>query len=319
MSAGEVDFATDAPVAGDLDVSWIHGSPPARRNLDPPLQVHAYDEHTYVLRQSKALSYEAPFLYLLFGNERAVLLDTGAPARPDRFPLRETVDRLVGDWLAANPRASYGLVVAHTHGHGDHVAGDGQFRSRPSTTVVGTDLDAVRRFFGFTDWPAVQVELDLGGRVLEVSAVPGHHRTSIAVYDPWTGWLLTGDTVYPGRLYVEDMPAFVTSLDRLVDVTARHRVTAVLGCHIEMSRRPGHDYPLGCTYQPDEHPLAMTSQRLTAVRDAAISVADRPGPHRYDDFIIFNGPCTREVVRQLARTTWGLARDCVVGTRARYA
>jgi hydroxyacylglutathione hydrolase len=315
VTAGAVDFVTDAPVAGDLEVSWIHGSPPGRRNLDPPLQVHAYDEHTYVLRQSKALSYEAPFLYLMFGNERAVLFDTGATASPDRFPLRETVDRLVGQWLAANPRSSYGLVVAHTHGHGDHVAGDGQFSSRPSTTTVGTDLDAVRRFFGFTDWPKDRVEFDLGGRVLEVSAVPGHHRASIAVYDAWTGWLLTGDTVYPGRLYVEDMPAFVRSLDRLVDTTARHRVTAVLGCHIEMSRRPGRDYPIGCTYQPNEHPLAMSPQRLTAVRDAASSVADRPGVHRYDDFAIFNGPCTPEVVRQLARTTWGLARDLVVGGR----
>ncbi len=45
---------------------------------EPPIQVHAYDPHTYVLRQSKATNYEAPFLYLLFGNERAILLDTGA-------------------------------------------------------------------------------------------------------------------------------------------------------------------------------------------------------------------------------------------------
>jgi hydroxyacylglutathione hydrolase len=206
VTTGEIDFVTGRPVAGDLDVSWIHGSPPGRRNPDPPLQLHAYDEHTYVLRQSKALSYEAPFLYLMFGNERAVLFDTGATARPDRFPLRASVDRLVGGWLAAHPRASYSLVVAHTHGHGDHVAADGQFSSRPSTTVVGTGVDSVRRFFGFTDWPEDRVRFDLGGRVLEVSAIPGHQRASIAVYDPWTGWLLTGDTVYPGRLYVETCP-----------------------------------------------------------------------------------------------------------------
>jgi hydroxyacylglutathione hydrolase len=315
VTAGELDFTTRAPVVGDLDIAWIHGSPLGRRDVDPPLQVHAFDEHTYVLRQSMAVSYEAPFMYLLFGNERALLLDTGATAASDRFPLRETVDRLVGDWLASHPRTSYGLVVAHTHGHADHVAADGQFDSRPSTTVVGADVDSVRRFFGFTDWPADCVRLDLGGRVLEVSAIPGHHCASIAVYDPWAGWLLTGDTVYPGRLYVEDMAAFTSSLDRLVEITSRRRVTAVLGCHVEMSRRPGRDYPIGCTYQPDEHPLAMTVRRLAAVRDAAVSIGERPGAYRYDDFTIFNGPCRAEVARQLARTAWGLVSQLAVAAR----
>jgi hypothetical protein len=42
--------------------------------------------------------------------------------------------------------------------------------------------------------------------------------------------------------------------------------------------------------------------RLIAVRNAARTVANRPGPHLYDDFAIFNGPCRVEGVRQLART-----------------
>jgi hydroxyacylglutathione hydrolase len=304
-SSGRIDFEAGAPVAGDLDVSWIHGSPSRRRNTDPPLQVHAYDEHTYVLRQSMAVHYEAPFLYLLFGNDRAVLFDTGATADPDRFPLRATVDRLVDTWLEAHPRTSYGLVVAHTHAHGDHVAADAQFAGRPSTTVVGTDVEAVRRFYGFVDWPAQQVSFDLGGRSLEVSGIPGHHEASISVYDPWTGWLLTGDTVYPGRLYVNDMAAFTRSLDRLVDSAARNPVTYVMGCHIEMSSRTGRDYPIGCTFQPDEPPLQLGVDRIVAVRNAARTVADRPGPHRYDDFVIFNGPCTAEALRQLAKSVVG--------------
>jgi hydroxyacylglutathione hydrolase len=314
-SSGRVDFQTGVPVAGDLDVSWIHGSPSRRPNVDPPLQVHAYDEHTHILRQSKAVHYEAPFLYLLFGNDRAVLFDTGATSEPDRFPLRETVDRLVVEWLARNHRTSYGLVVAHTHGHGDHVAADRQFDSRPSTTVVGTDVESVRRFYGFTDWPADVMALDLGGRVLEVSGIPGHHEASISVYDPWTGWLLTGDTVYPGRLYVNDMPAFVSSLERLVDTAARRPVTAVMGCHIEMTNRPGRDYPIGCTYQPDEPALQLGVDRLVAVRNAARTVADRPGAHHYDDFAIFNGPCRAEAVRQLARTLLARALPGRVGSK----
>ena len=108
-----IDFS-GGPVPGDLDVAWNHGARPGVRCVDPPVQVHRFDEHTLVLRQSKAVTYEAPFLYLLFGNERALLLDSGAVADPRRMPLRETVDRLVTDWLTRHPRADYRLVVAHT-------------------------------------------------------------------------------------------------------------------------------------------------------------------------------------------------------------
>lgn len=46
---------------------------------DPPLwQVHAYNDNTFILRQSGTTDYEKPFLYLLFGNERAYLFDTGS-------------------------------------------------------------------------------------------------------------------------------------------------------------------------------------------------------------------------------------------------
>lgn len=39
---------------GPLGVEWIHGSPPAAHSADPALQVYWHDEHTAVLRQSKA-------------------------------------------------------------------------------------------------------------------------------------------------------------------------------------------------------------------------------------------------------------------------
>ncbi len=294
-----IDFAARGPVPGDLDVRWIHGA-----RGEPPIQVHGHDPHTYLLRQAKATSYEAPFIYLLFGNERAMLLDTGASADPAVFPLRGTVDGLMAGWLERNPRERYELVVAHTHGHGDHVAGDVQFAGRELTTVVPRDAGAVREFFGFADWPGEVVRFDLGGRVLEVTGIPGHHPASIAIYDAWTGFLLTGDTVYPGRLYAPDFPAFAASLERLAEFALARPVRHVLGCHIEMTRTPRRDYPIGTRFQPDEPPPQMTVAQLLAVRDAARTVAARPGAHAFDDFIIFNGPCPAAVVRQLARTGW---------------
>ncbi|MGI8416604.1 MAG: MBL fold metallo-hydrolase, partial [Nakamurella sp.] len=260
--------------------------------------------HTFILRQSMAISYEAPFLYLLFGNDRALLLDTGATADATLFPLRRTVDELMNSWLEENPRTGYQLVVAHSHAHSDHVAGDGQFAGRPDTVVVCSAELQVRTFFGLTEDPDDITVFDLGGRTLQVIACPGHHPTSIAIFDHWTGWLLTGDTVYPGRLYVRDYPAFAASIDRLAEFATGHPVSAILGCHIEMTKTAGRDYPIGVTFQPDERPLPLTVNQLLRVREATHAVADRPGAHAFDDVVIFNGPCRAAVARQLIRALW---------------
>ena len=276
--------------------TWIHGAAG-----EPPIQTHWYDERTVILRQAKSLNYEAPFLFLLFGDARALLLDTGATEEPERFPLRRTVDRLVDEWLSRNPADGYELVVAHSHGHGDHVAGDGQFADRPDTVVVPRDLDAVRSFFGFDDWPAQTVTFDLGGRVLEILGSPGHHPAAITVYDPATGILLTGDTVLPGRLYIFDHQAYLSTMDRLVAFAATRRVTDVLGCHVEMKRRRRRDYAIGATYQPNERGLELTAAHLTAVRDAAAAMVGRPGVRRFDDFIIYSEPRRRDTIALIAR------------------
>jgi glyoxylase-like metal-dependent hydrolase (beta-lactamase superfamily II) len=48
--------------------------------------------------------------------------------------------------------------------------------------------------------------LDLGVRALTCIASPGHDAAAVTFYDAYAGLLLIGDTVYPGRLYVEDWP-----------------------------------------------------------------------------------------------------------------
>jgi hydroxyacylglutathione hydrolase len=291
-----VDFTAGAPIGGKLDVIWNHGSPRRRQNRDPAIQVHAVDDHTFILRQNMAVHREAPFMYLFLGNDRALLLDTGSTKDPEKFPLRATVERL----LPGN--GSYGLVVGHTHAHYDHVYGDGQFIDRPHTTVVGTDVESVRAFFGLTEWPDQIVPFDLGGRVLEVFGGPGHDEPAIFVYDPWTGFLVTGDTVYPGRLYIKDAEAFLSSLERAVEFASTRPVTHVMGCHVEMTRTARKDYPMGAIYQPDEVTLPMTVDQLIAVRDAARANVSRLGVHTFDDFILFNGPCRLAVMHHFVRT-----------------
>lgn len=281
-----IEFGGRVARSGGLGVRWIHGSPSAKHNTDPDIQVHAYDEHTVILRQNMAIDFEAPFLFLLFGNDQAVLIDTGATASADFFPLRRVVDELVAGWLARHPRDGYRLLVLHTHAHGDHVAGDGQFAGRAGTTVVGADLATAWAYFGFREDPDSVARVDLGGRVLECLATPGHHEAAVTFYDPWTGFLLTGDTVYPGRLYVQDRQAFARSLDRLIAFCDRRTVSQVLGCHIEMTRTPGVDYPIRTVHQPDEPPLEMTTGHLREIAAALGEAGDRPGRYAHPLFVL---------------------------------
>lgn len=287
-SAAAIDFTHPSPAAGDLNVRWIHGSISPKHNTDPDIQVHAYNEHTIILRQNMAVHFEAPFMFLLFGNDRAILLDTGATREPEFFPLRETVDALIQDWLSRHPRSSYSLIVAHTHLHRDHFEGDSQFTDRPNTTVVGRSLQDTINFYSFQNWPEEQVTFDLGGRVLQVFATPGHEEAEVCIYDRYTHLLFTGDIFYPGRLYITDWEAFVASVERMIAFTEAHPISHILGCHIEMSIFPGKDYLIRTVYHPQEPPLQMTVEQLKSLRSAIATVNGKPGIYAFDHYIIYH-------------------------------
>ena len=266
--------------ARPIDVDWMHGSPDCGKNADPAVQVFRYDDRTWILRQNKCLNFEAPFIYLLLGDERAFMQDTGAV--PDSDGVRVAVDRIL-----AEHGAGLELLVTHSHGHRDHVAGDPQFEGRPNTTIAAGDVAGVREMFGITDWPNQAVELDLGGRILDVIPIPGHQDSHVAVYDRRTAILLTGDTLYPGRLYVRDWAAYRTSISRLVAFTRTRRISWVLGTHVEMSTEPGIDYPVRTTYQPSERPLQLRLAHLIELGQALDAIGDEPQRDVHDAFIIF--------------------------------
>ncbi|MEM9004830.1 MAG: MBL fold metallo-hydrolase [Cyanobacteria bacterium P01_F01_bin.86] len=289
MTLEPINFNLPVAAPGSLDVQWIHGSISPKHNTDPDIQVHVYNEHTIIMRQNMAVHPEAPFMFLLFGNDRAILLDTGATRSPAFFPLRQTVDDLMEQWLAQHPREDYPLVVAHTHLHRDHFEADPQFWDRPNTVIVDKTLAATMAFYGFQNWPHDQVTFDLGGRQLKVLATPGHEVAEVSIYDPYTHLLFTGDIVYPGRLYIDDWQAFTESIERLIAFCETHPIVYLLGCHIEMSTYPKLDYLIRTSYQPYESPLQMTVEQLKSIRGAIAEIDGKPGVHIFDDYIIYNG------------------------------
>jgi glyoxylase-like metal-dependent hydrolase (beta-lactamase superfamily II) len=179
---------------------WIHGAEICACSTDPLLQEYRFDADTFIFRVSKCFSYEGNFLYLLIGDERALLLDSGPSQEgtgpPAILPVRDMVEAAIESRRRERGQAGQiGLIVAHTHGHGDHAYGDDQFEARPDATVVAPGLGSVQAFFGLADWPEGRSELDLGGRGLIVLPLPGHAADHIAVYDARTRLLLTGDTL----------------------------------------------------------------------------------------------------------------------------
>src|SRR5689334_11909804 len=100
-----------------MDVTWHTGWLSPKHDPAPEIQIHWYDDRTVIMRQNRSVNYEAPFLFLFFGDEAALLIDTGATAEPDFFPLRATVDELVGSWTSNRGLSAYRLIVAHTHAH----------------------------------------------------------------------------------------------------------------------------------------------------------------------------------------------------------
>jgi glyoxylase-like metal-dependent hydrolase (beta-lactamase superfamily II) len=260
---------------------WNHGSVDCSGNRDPAIEVFQADSQTYIFRQNKCVHFEAPFMYILFGEHTVLVQDTGATADPSRFPLYETVHGLI----ARKSSRPLKVLVVHSHSHSDHTAADSQFRGKPGVTLVEPTSAAVRTYFGFKNWPQGSVTIDLGGRRLEVIPTPGHHDESLAIYDARTGWLLTGDSVYPGRLYVKDWREYRASIERLVEFSKTRSISAVLGSHIEMSEA-GTLFQVGSTYQPHEASLVLSAQHLSQLNQALGRAGDSPKEVAMPKFVV---------------------------------
>ncbi|MFW7380908.1 MAG: MBL fold metallo-hydrolase [Oligoflexus sp.] len=275
--------------SGDLNVQWIHGAENCNNDQNPPLQVHQYNSSYYILRQNKCLNFEAPFMYLILGQNKALLFDTGATGNANTFPLRTMVEEILTSHLAqiGVERSAYDLVVAHSHAHGDHRAADNQFNNQENTVVVAPSVNDMTAFFGFNNWPNDSASYDLGNRMIDIIGIPGHETNSIAIYDRKTATLLTGDTIYPGRLYIAEWNTYRQSIQRLAQFVSGKALSFVLGAHIEMSDQPGVDFPMGSTFQPNEHILQLEGNQIQELNTALEGAGDNPQRIVRNKFIIF--------------------------------
>ncbi len=279
LQAQSIAGATLDVAPGALRFKWNHGSICSARNRDPRIQVVAYNDDTIVMRQNIAVHWEAPFTYLLAGEDRVLLIDTGATAEAKYYPLRATVDGLVRRWASLRGKADLPLIVALTSA--EDVAqnqGLAQFRGRPNTTIQ----------------PAGDT-IDLGGRVVTVLKTPGTHRDGLTFYDRKNGFLHTGDLLYPGRILIANDRDYIASLERLKAFAEAHPVKWLMGGHIEMSTVPGFHYVSRMTFKPNEHLLQLEPEAIGEALRHARQVEGKPAVVIRAEFQLLNrvGPDER--------------------------
>jgi hydroxyacylglutathione hydrolase len=296
------------PSAVSMDMHWDAGAEDCTRHPAPPIEVHACNADTFVLRESPCCSWEAPFMYLLLGSEKALLIDTGDERDPPA-PLLDTVLGLLPEVSGSK----LPLVVVHSHTHLDHRGGDRQFQGQPGVELVPADLDHVRAFFGLQDWPDGVGSLDLGGRPIDVLPAPGHQAAHVVYYDHNTEILFTGDFLLPGRILVDDREAYRESARRIAAFVADRPVTCVLGGHIEKDRG-GRLFEWKSTHHPDEAPLPLSKADVLALPEAL--EAFNGFYSRTGNFVIMNpihvlvaiGAAALVALATLGYGVWALAR-----------
>ena len=143
--------------------------------------------------------------FLLLGEERAALIDTGIES-PDARKLAESITDLP-------------LILINTHGDRDHISGNGAFGEvymSPAEEENYRSRNGTGRIIPIREGDVI----DLGGRALEVIDLPGHTPGSIGLLDRENRVLVSGDTVQDSTVYMfgpfRDLDSYITSLEHLL-------------------------------------------------------------------------------------------------------
>lgn len=128
--------------------------------------------------------------YLVVGNERGVLIDTGFATENIQLYAQSLTDKPVN-------------IAANTHGHFDHTGGNGWFAraymSAKALEIAKTPYPSLDASKYPTEYLVTIVgdgdKIHLGNRALKVIEIPAHAPSSVAFLDSKEGILFTGDEV----------------------------------------------------------------------------------------------------------------------------
>ena len=149
---------------------------------DKDIVFRQIDEHTWIGSGNRMAS---ETVYIIEGNEKAVLLDAGT-----HIP---KLDKIVAK-ITDKP-----VSLLLTHGHGDHAGAAGCFDELWMNTE---DKGMLRNYKGTIHHIENGQRFDLGGRVLEAFYTPGHTPGSVTFLEVGTDTGYSGDAFGNGNLLV---------------------------------------------------------------------------------------------------------------------
>ena len=249
---------------------------------DPWFEVYRIRPGTFAIYEPH--QWEEVISYLLVGTKRALLFDTG---------MGISNIRKVAEELTNLP-----VSVVNSHTHNDHVGDNWRFDD-----IYGMDTDFTRinakgsredaqaeiapesicgdlppgfnaqqystRPFRISRWLHDGDKIELGGRTLEVIATPGHTPDAIALLDEKSGLLLTGDTFYPGPIFLyrpeTDLDAYAASIKKLAALTPKLQLLL-----------PAHNVAVA-----DPAYLSKVVVAIEQVRSGKITPSPRDGKQEY--------------------------------------
>ena len=233
--------------------------------------------------------FEEVISYLILGQKRALLFDTGmgiakiseVTARLTRLPVTVINSHTHPDHIGGN--ADFAEIYAedtpytrlHEKGNWDEFARDA-IRPERICGKLPTGFDPATyhsHAFHVTHRIKDGEQIDLGDRALEVIFTPGHTPDSLCLFDRANGLLFTGDTYYPGPIYLfmpeTDWSAYSSSVKRL----------AALESHLKLLL-PAHNVPTA-----DPKDLLRLKQAVADVDAGKVKPAVRGRQREYN----FNG------------------------------
>jgi glyoxylase-like metal-dependent hydrolase (beta-lactamase superfamily II) len=212
-------------------------------------QVYRVKPDVYAFSEPR--QYEEVISYLIVGSKNALLFDTGMGIAKIR-PVVESITSLP-------------VLVLNSHSHPDHIGGNYEFENILGLNTEFTRMNASgnsemeiktwvdrnhvcgtlppgfdassysSKAFRITDFIGDGKVIDLGNRKLTVLLTPGHTPDSLCLLDSEHRILFTGDTFYPGPIYLfapgTDFQAYVRSVDRLV--SHQNEIDDLLTAHNE--------------------------------------------------------------------------------------
>ncbi len=151
--------------------------------------------------------------FLLEGQERAVLIDSGANC-PNASDI-------------AKEHTSKPLILLNSHGDRDHTSGTAGFDNIHIHPLDYAECGVEAEYPNASLVPLNDGDIiDLGNRQLKIIHIPGHTKGSVAILDMAKRVLYAGDSVQKGHIYMFGQKRcpeqFEKSLDKLISLKSEY-------------------------------------------------------------------------------------------------